>query len=115
VKTPASAILCFVLASLLGAVGQFLYKAGATQATGSFASYALNPRILAGMVCYVSIMVLFLTAFKRGGEPSVLYPVYSSTFIFAALLAWWLYGVPIKPINVLGMACLVAGMYFMAR
>jgi multidrug transporter EmrE-like cation transporter len=60
-------------------------------------------------------MVLFVAAFKRGGELSVLYPIYASTFIWAALVALWAYGVPIKPVNVLGMILLVAGMFCMGR
>jgi hypothetical protein len=65
------------------------------------------------VICYVAVMVLFVAAFKRGGELSVLYPIYASTFIWGAILARWAYDVPIKPINVFGMVCLVA--YFMGK
>lgn len=114
-KTPATSIVLFVLAALFGAVGQYLYKSGADKATGSVAAYLLNPRLLGGVVCYVAVMVLFVAAFKRGGSLSVLYPVYASTFIFAAILAWFAYGEPIKLVNVVGMATLVLGMYLMGR
>lgn len=113
-KTPTISIVLFLCASLFGAVGQFLYKSGADRAGGSLASY-LNARILGGIVCYVAVMVLFVAAFKKGGALSTLYPVYATTFIFAALIAWSAYGVPIKPVNVCGMALLIAGMYFMGR
>jgi multidrug transporter EmrE-like cation transporter len=46
---------------------------------------------------------------------SVLYPVYASTFIWAALIALWAYGTPIKPVNVLGMVLLVGGMFCMGK
>ena len=43
-------------------------------------------------------------------------------FVVAALLgavgqylAWWAYGEPVKPVNVAGMALLVAGMFLMGR
>lgn len=114
-KTPAISIVFFVLAALFGAVGQFLYKSGAERAGGSITSYLLNPRLLGGVVCYVAVMVLFVAAFKRGGAMTTLYPIYASTFIFAALIAWWVFGEPIKPVNVGGMALLIAGMYLMAR
>ena len=58
-------------------------------------------------------MVLFIAAFKRGGALSVLYPVYASTFIWAALIGWAAYGEVIRPVNIAGMALLVAGMYLM--
>jgi uncharacterized membrane protein len=114
-STPVASIVMFVIAALLGAVGQFLYKSGADQATSGLASYVFNLRILGGMVCYIGVMALFVAAFKRGGELSVLYPIYASTFVWAALLALWAYGVPIKPVNVVGMILLVAGMYCMGR
>ncbi len=60
-------------------------------------------------------MVLFVAAFKRGGSLTVLYPVYATTFIWAALIALLAYDEPIKLVNVLGMALLIGGMYFMGR
>lgn len=113
--TPASSILLFLLASLCGAVGQFLYKSGADHATGGWTTYLANSRIVGGVVCYVAVMVLFVAAFKRGGSLSVLYPVYASTFIWAALIALLAYGTPIRPANVAGMLLLVGGMYLMGR
>jgi multidrug transporter EmrE-like cation transporter len=114
-KTPLISIVFFVLAALFGAVGQFLYKSGAERAGGSIAGYLLNARLLGGVVCYVAVMVLFVAAFKKGGALTTLYPIYASTFIFAALIALWAYGTPIKLVNVGGMILLVAGMYLMGR
>ena len=54
-------------------------------------------------------------AFKRGGALSVLYPLYASTFIWAALLALAAYGTPIKLVNIAGMLLLVFGMFLMGK
>src|SRR5688572_16169530 len=97
-RTPPLSMVLFLVAAVLGAVGQFLYKSGAERAGGSVASYLLNVRILGGVVCYVAVMVLFVAAFKRGGALSVLYPLYASTFIWAAVIALMAYGTPIKPV-----------------
>ncbi len=113
--TPLFSIACFVIASLLGAVGQFLYKSGADKATDTVWGYLLNWRILAGVVSYIAVMVLFVAAFKRGGALTVLYPIYATTFIWAALIALAAYGIPIKLVNVAGMALLIVGMYLMGR
>ena len=115
VQTPVISVVFFLLASLLGAVGQFLYKSGADAAVGTLGSYLFNLRILGGVVCYIAVMVLFVAAFKRGGALSVLYPVYATTFIWAALIAVVAYGTPIRPINVGGMLLLISGMYLMGR
>jgi hypothetical protein len=115
VKTPVESIVLFEVAAFLGALGQLLYKSGSDRAAGTLSSYLLNPRILLGVVCYTTVMVLFVAGFKRGGALTVLYPVYATTFVWAALLALWAHGTPIKPINVAGMLLLGLGMYFMGR
>lgn len=113
-KTPTVSIALFALAAVLGAVGQFLYKSGAAHLGSSPWSF-LNLRLLGGAVCYVGVMVLFVAAFKRGGELSVLYPIYASTFIWAAIISLSAYGTPIKPVNLAGMVLLVAGMFLMGK
>lgn len=114
-RTPAASILYFPAASLLGAVGRFLYKTGADRAAGSLASYLLSGWILGGVACYAAVMGLFVAAFRQGGEPTVLYPLYATTFIGAAVIAFWAYNTPIKPVNALGMGLVVAGMILMGK
>ena len=113
--TPPISVIFFLAAALFGALGQYLYKSGADAASGTIASYFLNPRLIGGMVCYTAVMVLFVAAFKKGGALTVLYPVYATTFIWAALLALLVYGTPIKSVNIVGMGLLVAGMYLMGK
>jgi multidrug transporter EmrE-like cation transporter len=114
-KTPFISILLFLIASLLGAIGQFLYKSGTELAGRSLSSYLLNARILRGVVCYTAVMVLFVAGFRKGGELSVLYPIYATTFIWAAVIGLIAYGTPIKLIHIGGMACLLLGMYMMGK
>lgn len=114
-QTSSLAILYFAVAALLGAVGQYLYKAGADAATGGWASYLWNWRLACGVACYVAVMVLFVAAFKKGGALTVLYPIYASTFIWAALIALVTDATPIKPVNLAGMSMLVLGMFLMGK
>ena len=112
-QTPVTSILLFVVAALFGAIGQFLYKAGTDRTTDAISSYLLNPMLLGGVVCYIAVMVLFVAAFKRGGAMSVLYPIYASTFIWGAVIAFFAFGESIRPINIVGMLILVLGMCLM--
>ena len=48
-------------------------------------------------------------------EDAVLYPIYATTFIWAALIALAAYGTPIRFVNIAGMALLIVGMYLMGR
>ena len=50
-STPIGSMACFLIAALLGAVGQYLYKSGADQADGGVLSYLWNLRLLGGVVC----------------------------------------------------------------
>ncbi len=113
-KTPVLSILYFSVAAMIGALGQYLWKTGADMATDGLLSY-VNWRIISGVLCYVAVMFLFIAAFKKGGSLTVLYPIYASTFIWAAILAWNVYGTPIKPINVMGMIMLVGGIFLMGK
>jgi hypothetical protein len=98
-QTTPAAIIMFVVAMFLGASGQFLYKSGADRASGSIASYLFNVRLLGGVVCYIAVMILFVAAFKRGGALTVLYPIYATTFVWAAVIAWLVCGIPSRPAN----------------
>ncbi len=114
-RTPPGSIVMFLLAAMLGAAGQFLYREGSQRAGRGWLSYLLNARLMLGVMCYLAVMILFVAAFKRGGALTVLYPVYATTFIWAALIALVFYGQPVRPLNVAGMTLLVAGMYLMGR
>ena len=112
-QSPMVAIACVLLASLLGAVGQFLFKLAASRGGSSAFGFLATPWAFIGLACYLAVMLLFSLAFRRGGTVTVLYPIYASTFIWAAVMAWILYGHPIRPIHVAGMVLLVAGIFCM--
>ena len=114
-STPISSVLMFLFAAVMGALGSFLYKAGADRAENTIAGYIFNARLLVGVCCYIAVMVLFVAAYRRGGSLTVLYPTYASTFIFAAFIGKWAYGTPITIVNIIGMSLLTTGMYLMGR
>jgi len=113
-KTPVLSLVCVLSASVLGAVGQFLFQHGAKHSRPGVLGFVSSPFILAGMCGYVAVMVLFTHAFKLGGTVRVLYPLYASTFLWAALIAWWRYDQAILPIHVAGMVLLAVGMVCMS-
>jgi multidrug transporter EmrE-like cation transporter len=112
-KTPLLSIVLFLLAAFFGAAGQYLYKSGAERTTASPWSYVANPPLVGGVVCYILVMVLFVAAFKRGGAMSVLYPIYATTFVWAAIIANFAFSEQIRAVNVAGMLLLAAGMCLM--
>ena len=116
--TPLLSVILILFASVFGALGSFLYKTGAVQASESGVnglSLMLQPRILAGIGSYLAVMILFVSAFKNGGSLAVLYPVYATTFIFGALISMTAFGTPIRIPNLVGMGFLVTGIHLMGR
>jgi len=112
-KTPILAMVCMLVASVFGAAGQYLYKTGADRSDAGPLAMLLNPWILAGMGCYIAVMLLFTQAFKAGGSVTVLYPIYATTFIWAAVIGQVVYGQSIRPVHIAGMILLIGGMYLM--
>lgn len=113
-KTPPLAVGSVLIASILGAIAPFLFEHGAKQLQGRIIDFVLNPWIITGMTTYLTVMVFFTVAFRLGGTVRVLYPVYASTFIWAALIAWLRHGTPVEPVHLGGMALLMAGIVCMS-
>jgi drug/metabolite transporter (DMT)-like permease len=114
IKTPFLAIASILAAAVLGAIGQFLIEYGARHGKGGVLGFLTNPSILAGISGYLLVMVLFTYAFRTGGTVRVLYPLYASTFIWAALIAWIAYHQPVQPVHAIGMTLLISGMICMS-
>jgi multidrug transporter EmrE-like cation transporter len=115
-STPLSSVLLYLVAALVGALGQYMYKLGAQELRlGDAASVATNWRLLVGVICYVTVMALFVAALRLGGQLTVLYPIYATTFIWGALIGVYLLGESLHPLNVLGILLMVAGVALVAR
>jgi len=105
-------ILLNLLAAILGAVGQYLYKLGALR-LGTQPIYRNWP-LYSGMVLFCVVMVLFVVAFRLGGRLSVVYPVYATTFVWGTLLAVGLDGEPVTRLQIAGVGVIVAGVTLVA-
>ena len=108
-------ILLFLIAAVLGALGQYFYKTGAESASGSIMGWVANYRIIVGVFCYITIMVLFVIAFRIGAPLTVLYPVYATTFIWGLLVGVFLLGEKVGVFNFLGIALIILGVYLIAK
>jgi multidrug transporter EmrE-like cation transporter len=114
--TPVISIVAYLFAAFLGALGQYLYKEGAVQVQlSNLSSLVTNPRIILGILCYIGVMFLFIVGLKKGGQLTVLYPVYATTFIWAALIGFFVLGESFTLFRILGTALIVTGVVFVAR
>ena len=78
-------ILLNLVAAVLGAFGQYLFKLG----SGRLGVVPLwkNWPLLAGVLIFCAVMFCFVSGFRLGGRLSVTYPIYATTFVWGFLNA----------------------------
>ena len=101
-------LLIFQAAAFMGALGQLLYKRGATDTGKRLSSYMY---FLAGMVLYIAVTLLFVLAYRLGGSVSVLYPSYAATFVWGLVLARVFSGETITTPKIAGTLCVIGGIF----
>jgi drug/metabolite transporter (DMT)-like permease len=105
-------ILLNLLAAVIGAIGQWLYKKGGTL-IGEI-PWHKNWYLFSGMILFCGVMVLFVIAFKMGGRLSVVYPVYATTFIWGTMIAVGWDGEPWAWGQLVGLLLVVVGVSMVA-
>lgn len=109
---------------LLNACAQLLLKAG-TNAVGHFEFHlqnllpiglrlAFQPYILGGMACYVVSLVIWIMALSRV-PVSIAYPMLSIGYVINAFIAWHWFGEALSLQKLLGIGCIVLGVYIITR
>lgn len=109
---------------LLNAAAQLLLKAG-TNAVGHFAfqldnlipiglKLAFEPHIMGGMACYAVSLVVWIMALSRV-PVSMAYPMLSIGYVVNAFIAWQWFGEPLAPQKLMGIGCIIVGVWLVAR
>jgi len=78
--------LVVIFASLLGASGATLLKTGSSEFSLNISRLIRNRSLAAGIGLYIVASIIFVYALKHG-ELSILYPVISTSYIWAALFS----------------------------
>lgn len=109
---------------LLGTAGQLFLKAG-TNRIGQFAfrrdnvlpigwKLATEPRVVAGLVCYVVAVAVWIVALSRV-EVSIAYPMVSIGYVINAVAARYLFGEAVTRLRLVGIGIIVIGVYIVAQ
>ena len=109
----ALSLAFILLAVLLGTAAQLFLKAG-TNAAPVDLGLALEPRILAGVVCYAVSLVVWIQALSKT-PVSIAYPMVSLGFALNAVLAWWLLGEALTPMRMAGIGIIIVGVCLIAN
>lgn len=103
-----------VVAAALGAIGQLMLK----YASERFNLHDLIISTLTNWPLYIFVftygvaVLINIIAYRLGGKLSVIYPVISLSYIFAALLAWRYLGEPFNGWTLAGCIGIVASVGF---
>ena len=81
-------ILLTLLAALVSSLAQLIFKRSVTKIDNfrHLMAHARNRGVLLGFVGYITAFALYLVALS-GGELSIVYPVFASSFIFVTLIS----------------------------
>lgn len=98
-------VLAMAVAAVLGATGQIAMKYGTNQPT----LMKMIPYLALFATLYGVAVLINIWAYRAGGKVSILYPVISLSYIFAAFFAWKLLGESISSWTIAGTALIVIG------
>ncbi len=108
--TKPSAILLVIVCTIVTSVAQLLWKFGAMR----LPEIITNAPLLLGFAAYIIAAFLLITSFK-GGEVSVLYPMYSSNYIWVSVLSAFYLAEPLNGFKFAGMAAIILGVVMLGR
>lgn len=100
-------VFIVIIATLFTTLSQYLFKLGAASFDLSI-SGIINPYIIPGFLSYAIAAVLFILALKRG-ELSVLYPIWSLSFVWISIMSLIFLNEIITITNWLGIFFIVFG------
>ena len=98
------AIALIILTTAFTSIAQILYK----QAAPRLPEIITNWPLLGGISCYAIGALLMIASFS-GGEVSVLYPLFATSYIWVTLAAWLLFAETLTPVRIIGLVLIVIG------
>lgn len=102
------AIGIVLFSTLLTSTAQLFYKFGAAKLSFDILSLITNYELIAGMVLYAIGGILLILSF-RGGEVSVLYPLFATSYIWVSFLSIYFLGEIMNIFKWSGIFTIIAG------
>ena len=110
---PKKNYVLVVIATIFTTIAQLSFKLGSESAE-YFGPFPLNATIIAGFFSY-GIAALFFLYALRGGELSVLYPIWALSFLWIFLVSALLLKESISVINWFGILFIIFGVSLIGR
>ena len=126
-KASSSGIACVIIASIIGALAQLLFKMGSASTIKAIIVNILdentfltaeilitNPVLknglitLGGFILYGAGAFFFVLALRKG-ELSVIYPLFAANYVWVALISAFYFNEEIKSIEWIGIGAIMVG------
>lgn len=113
-KNLTYAIILAIICTFTGAFGQLLQKMGVDKLEMSLVGVLTNLELMSGIAFYIVGGVLTLYALKKA-ELSVVFPFFSLSFIWVAILSALVLKERIVFLHALGILVIILGVYLVGR
>ncbi len=110
----SKSVLLVVIATLFTTIAQLLFKLGSVAEGFYFGPLPINVTIIAGFLSYAAAAFIFIRALK-GSELSVLYPVWSLSFVWIFLVSLFILNEPISIFNWFGILLIITGVSLVGK
>ena len=110
----AKPILLIILCTIFTAIGQLLMKLGLNNLKLSFIGVITDYQLIIGLFLYLAGAVIMVYALKQA-EFSVLYPFFSLSFVWVALLSVIVLKESLVLLQGLGILTILLGVSFVGR
>jgi len=94
--------------TLLTSTAQLFWKFGSNKLEFNILSAITNIELITGILLYAIAGILLILSF-RGGEVSVLYPIFATSYIWVSFLSIYFLGEIMNPYKWIGISAIVAG------
>jgi len=107
-KTKSWAIGLVMFTTLLTSAAQIFFKYAANNLSFSLEGTLLNTPLWIGVCCY-GLGAIFMIISFRGGEVTVLYPIFATSYVWVIMLSSVLFGETITLVKVLAIIVIIGG------
>lgn len=104
------AILLVLFTALLTSSAQILWKIGSKSLTFDILGVLGNYYIIGGIFIYIVCGILLILTF-RGGEVSVIYPIFATSYIWVSLLSVKFLNEVMNKFKWIGIAAIISGIF----
>jgi uncharacterized integral membrane protein len=106
-KSQLLLIFLILIAFICGASANLFFKKASSQILE--VPVYQNTSLFVGLSLFTLVLILFILAFRFGGETTVIYPAYATTYIWVAYLSYKIDGIEISHMQIWGMFFVILG------